>query len=357
MPLRCLDTRTDESILAFDLIASDWQALRTENKIDGHLRMPCCSAGVVLKTSKYGLQFFAHKAERDCQSAPETESHLHLKRMAVEAARANGWNASSEVGGSDPDGHHWVADVFATRGDHRVAVEIQWSGQTPEETLARQDRYRRSGVRGLWLLRQPGFPVSKQLPAVCIGGTVASGFVALIPEHERMKTSDRDHADRWRQSLPMNEFFNAVFQRRFQHGLRENAPMTLSIRLGDLVCWHPECGGQTTIISAVTVKTGDLTFDLAVSNFISHEKLLEQVASGVERRRDIGAIKVRWSQTQRRNYLSNGCRHCDRLVGEHFEHLADRLHEVTGKSSGQLTREWIKIVERAYPDHAGWGVR
>jgi len=357
MPLRCVVSETGESIVAFDLDKYGWQTLRANNKAKPHLRMPCCSADVVLKTSKYGLQFFAHKAEGACKSAPESENHLQLKRLVVEAARANGWNASPEVSGADSEGQQWVADVLATNGDHKVAVEIQWSPQTPEETMARHERYKRSGVRGLWLLRHPGFPVSKDLPAVCIGGSLASGFVAHVPEHQRMKAADRDHPERWRQSMPMQQFLHAVFQRRFQHGLVEGTPMSMAVILGKMTCWHPPCGSQTTILGGVAVRTRAETFKLSVSNFIGHERLLREIIPGLESRADVGTIKVRWSESRRRNYLSNGCCRCDRLIGEHFEYQADDQTEFFGNLSVPLTREWISIIETAYPDEAGWAVR
>lgn len=356
MPLRCLDSRTGESVVAFDIVAADWQQLRARNRIDDYLRMPCCSASAVLKTSKNGVQFFAHKVQGPCQTAPETESHLQLKRMAVEAARANGWNADLEVSGLDSEGQQWTADVLASRENHKVAVEIQWSGQSPEETLARQARYKRSGIRGLWLLRQPGFPVSRELPAACIGGDIVSGFVALIPDHQRLTAADRKYLERWRQWLPMDEFLHAVFQKRFQYGLPENGRMTTTITLANLDCWHPSCKKETTIISAVTLQVGPLRFNLSVPDFTGREPLLREVALHLERRSDIGPIKARWSQTQRRAYLSNGCRHCDRLVGEHFEHRADRLYEIKAGSADKLTPEWIEAISAVDPDDLGWCV-
>jgi hypothetical protein len=64
--------------------------LELENRAKRHLRMPCCSSQVTLKKSRLGTQFFAHKAVGDCSTAPETETHLRLKQMAVAAARAAG---------------------------------------------------------------------------------------------------------------------------------------------------------------------------------------------------------------------------------------------------------------------------
>jgi hypothetical protein len=116
MPLRCLDP-TGRSIRSFDLADEQWRALEVENRRARHLRMPCCSAQVTLKRSRLGTPFFAHKAVGACTTAPETEAHLQLKRMAVEAARASGWTADTEVIGTSPSGEQWKADVLAEKGD------------------------------------------------------------------------------------------------------------------------------------------------------------------------------------------------------------------------------------------------
>jgi hypothetical protein len=44
--------------------------------------------------------------------------------------------------------------VLAKDGSRRVAFEVQWTRQSLTEMLERQERYRRSGVRGCWLVRQ-----------------------------------------------------------------------------------------------------------------------------------------------------------------------------------------------------------
>lgn len=134
MPLRCLDHQ-GTSVQSFDLSDDEWQALAEKNRHHRHFRMPCCQAQVTLKRSRLGTKYFAHKAVGVCDWAPETEEHLHLKRLTVQAARTSGWAAETEILGSTPDGEAWKADVLATKGPHKIAIEIQWSGQTPNETL------------------------------------------------------------------------------------------------------------------------------------------------------------------------------------------------------------------------------
>jgi hypothetical protein len=142
----------------------------------------------------------------------ETEVHLELKNMVVEAVHSHGWAAQTEVTGQAPHGEQWRADVLAQKGNARVAVEIQWSGQTNDETLRRQERYKQCGIRGLWLLRQPGFPVAHSLPAICVGGNLHDGFEALIPYCWAARMNARDRADhRHNQVMPLGEFLDAAF--------------------------------------------------------------------------------------------------------------------------------------------------
>ena len=185
MPLRCIDQHgaTIDASMCGD---ADWKALRARARAEHHLRMPCCTAAAVLKTSSRGTRFFAHKAKGGCTWKPETEVHRYLKSLALRAAREAGWAAETESSGTTPDGERWTADVLAWRGDEKTAVEIQWSSQTNEETLERQERYQRSGVRGVWLLRRPGFPVSEDLPVACIGGSFEEGLKVLVPKVDKM---------------------------------------------------------------------------------------------------------------------------------------------------------------------------
>ena len=104
--------------------------------------------------------------------------------------------------------------MLAHNGQAKVAIEIQWSAQTDEESLYRQERYRQSGVRCLWLFRRRGFPVSKDFPAACIRGDITTGF----------------EADLGGQVMPLDEFLDAVFARRFRYGIPVGAKAVVRIQ-------------------------------------------------------------------------------------------------------------------------------
>jgi Competence protein CoiA-like family len=275
MPLRCLDL-TGWSIQSFDLTDEQWRTLELENRKSRSLRMPCCGSQVILKRSHLGTQFFAHKAIGSCVTAPETETHFQLKKTVVDTARANGWEAATEVSGNSPSGEQWTADVLAQKGKHKVAVEIQWSGQTNDETMRRQERYRQSGIRGLWLLRQPGFPITHDLPAVCIGGDLKDGFKALIPSGTHLCARDRVEPDRWHQILPMREFLAAVFTRRFRFGPLDDAGL-VSIRSGTIECWRESCRARTRIITFVELAFGAHKYDFTIPTLGKHPELCSAV--------------------------------------------------------------------------------
>jgi hypothetical protein len=133
MPLRCLDL-TGWSIQSFDLTDEQWRSVELENRKSRSLRMPCCGSQVILKRSHLGTQFFAHKAIGSCVTAPETETHFQLKKTVVDTARANGWEAATEVSGNSPSGEQWTADVLA----QKESIKSLWKSNGPARRMMKQ---------------------------------------------------------------------------------------------------------------------------------------------------------------------------------------------------------------------------
>ena len=319
MALRCVaDDGTDIEASTFN--KDEWEALRAQARAGRHLHMPCCPAQAVLKTSRLGTRFFAHKTKGWCEWKPETSVHRHLKKLALMAAREAGWDAQTEASGLSEDGGRWTADVLAKKGRFKVAVEIQWSGQTNEETLRRQQRYRRSGVRGVWLLRQPGFPISRDLPAACIGGSVDEGLKILIPSWEGMSIRDRKEDRCWFQALDPESFMQALFERRFRFGVGHTSHLRLNIETGVIDCW--KCHKQTRIVTWLIGKLGPHEIRLRLNLADGMPRLTGIIQSVIRHRQDIGSVRERYSRTVEYSYVSNSCAHCDALIGRFFEHRA-----------------------------------
>lgn len=150
MPLRAISAAGD-NLHAFEYDPTAWLQLKAEYRAMG-LRMPCCEAGAIPKTSRRGTAFFSHARRGDCTSAPESDEHLYCKYIIAKAAQRAGWRAITECRGQTSDGEDWIADVLCEMGSSRIALEVQISPQTDEETQYRQERYRKAGVRGAWFL-------------------------------------------------------------------------------------------------------------------------------------------------------------------------------------------------------------
>lgn len=146
MPIRAKLNGID--ILAFEYDQSEWKSLKGKE-----LTMPCCGQCALAKTSILGTQFFAHKNRANCSSSGETPEHNYLKSQVAEAAKRSGFRVSTEFRGETPSGKEWVADVYCEKGKAKIAVEIQWSNQSKEETQRRSGRYSESGVKVMWLYR------------------------------------------------------------------------------------------------------------------------------------------------------------------------------------------------------------
>jgi len=347
MPLSCL-SQSGQRFQAFDLNADQWEALKAHNRQSGDLRMPCCDAGVVLKQSKRGTRFFAHKKVGPCLTADESEEHRQLKMLAVEAARSCGWQAETEVPGISPSGEPWRADVLVTKGNAKVAIEVQWSGQVDDDTLRRQQRYRDSGVRGLWLLRQPGFPVIEELPAVCIGGTIEEGFHALLPHQwARMTRNDRQSRQGWKAVLPMHEFLTAAFNRRLKWGRITDigAQAEAEVFVAEADCEH--CGVITDIIVGIDLNVAGERVDVSLLNLTPYDSLIRVVRDHLPPSFDQTHLKVRYSRTRNERYLSNGCSGCDRLYGDF--HLAGYRNEATVacRFPVTLSGDWLQLVQES----------
>lgn len=333
MPLRCLDP-TGRNLQSFDFTEDEWRTLEHENRRARHLRLPCCSAEVILRRSRLGTAHFAHKSRGHCTTAPEGAEHLLLKEIAVVAARAHGWTAQTEVSGTSPTGEGWRADVLAQKGPHRVAIEIQWSPQPKEELLRRQQRYKEAGIRGLWLLRQPYFPVSHELPAAQVMGSLDEPFSAVV---------NKD------QTVPLRAFLDAAFTRRLRFETAADA--ILSVKAGHQFCWS--CGAQTCILVSLDVLYDGEEIPFGVEDFDGFPDLMGSIVSQLPTHLGIGEIKPRFSKTQGRSYMSNGCAHCDRLQGQFLRADALAAQEEVARLPIRLAGQWHRAVDWQHREYTG----
>lgn len=109
-----------------------------------------CKAEVVLKKGIHKIDHFAHKNLGDCPSGGESPLHMEAKLAIAQKFKDAGFNISLEKHFDFLSGYR-RADVYATKGDIRVAFEIQHSPMTFDEIMSRTQSYNENGIRVVWV--------------------------------------------------------------------------------------------------------------------------------------------------------------------------------------------------------------
>ncbi|MBV8973006.1 MAG: hypothetical protein JO290_12030 [Sphingomonadaceae bacterium] len=278
----------------------------------------------MLKTSRLGTRFFAHLALGGCASGDESAEHLHLKALAIAAARAAEWEAEAEVAGTTPGGEPWRADVLASRGSARVAIEVQWSPQDDATTRARQARYAASGVRALWLFRRPGVLRDAEVPALRVEGTLSRGLTIL--------------------GLPAVEALAAVFARRLTFGIREGAAAQVTVHGAVGTCWGRECGALNRAVQEVEVAFAASRAVLPLAAFGETIDLLTPLLSSDPAR---GPVRRLSDGT-----ASATCFRCGRPLDRFGRH--SRFVAAAGPL--RITPAWAALIATAPDFRPAWGI-
>lgn len=315
MPLKCeLD---GEPCFSFTYTAATWDELKAARR-KHDLKMPCCGNKAIPKTSALGTQFFAHARRGDCASGLESREHLLAKYLVARGAYAAGWDVDIERRGETPEGDAWVADVFATKGKAKVAMEIQWTPQSEEETRRRQQRYRASGVRGAWFLRES----KRHNPS----------FLSILSEQAtpsfviRLDESGQDFLVK-RFQVTLSCFIKDLLSGDIQWGPRPGEQGRAGPVVLEEPCW--KCRRLTGVVASLAL---DDSHGRRVGNFDYDDPrirndLIRMVSDPeLKQQHQIGELTNRFSRTEGNSYFSNGCFHCGALQGRFF--IRDALLEV-----------------------------
>lgn len=348
MPLRAFQP-DGRPVQSFDLDDAAWTRVRDSIRLNrAGWRLPCCESQVVAKTSKLGTHFFAHHARGACEWAGETEHHIRLKSVAVQVARQHGWHADTEVTGETPDGATWRADVLATKGRARVAVEVQWSSQTDAELLQRQRRYQAAGVRALWLIRSAGFRVDEQIPAAVVRENGRGTYEVRLPA---VTGASLRREDDWAyRNLSAETLLDAAFAGRLRWGVRIGEPISWDVEATTTRCW--KCGARTAPVTGIVVDASKMKAYLSIYDFESDVDLLREVLPmAISQQHRVGLIKPRFSKTEGDSYLSNGCFECGTLQGRFFEHQYVNNATVLHRGTAVVDERWMRLLKPRLSRH------
>jgi len=109
------------------------------------------------------------------------------------------------------------------------------------------------------------------------------------------------------------------------------------------------------MITSIDVASGPNEYSFSVPELGEYPDLFEVVRNCLPNELGIGAIKRRYSHTLERSYLSNGCVHCDSLIGRHFEIHARYDEETVCVFPIRISERWRQAIQgKGY--EGGWGV-
>lgn len=136
--------------------AWQWEAIH-RSRPSAQLTCPECGYRVQPKLSPLKLRYFAHfpGAVACALAAQESMAHHLLKLELATSARQAGWEAELEVSGP---GRVWRADVLATDGNRRIALEAQLAPITSDHIRGRTERMAADGVPSVWFSDRPRPP-------------------------------------------------------------------------------------------------------------------------------------------------------------------------------------------------------
>lgn len=344
MPLRAIID--NKEVISSFLSTEEWNDLKDYVKSNSlNVTIAQTSKKGYLRTSKKGLQHFVHKkGEKPDDWKPESPQHLLAKSEVILGCKDAGWEALSEFIEND-----WIADVIAIKESKRIAFEIQWSNQTYERTIERQERYKRDNVRGCWLFRKP----AKQFFEW--GETLkADNEIPLFKIYET--ENNEIWVDFYGQKIPIRKFIKSLLNReiKFCNYMTANNSQEITISFFETFCWQckskqhvyfiqefleSRCG-QRIYIEKEMWGNENLKFAPQILKSI-FEFLTTKEGEQIK----LGKIKKRYSKTTNSSYMSFGCFKCDSIFGDWFlntEIMEAKMSEMTIDISTNINISDIK---------------
>lgn len=319
MPLKAL--WDGHEIVSIFLPNEAWEELRASQRREpGRLQMEDGARGIG-KVSKLGLPFFAHApGQGTTATAPESVQHLTLKAEIARTCAEAGWTVDVEARGEG-----WVADVLASRGERRIAFEVQWSHQTDGDYSYRTDRYRAAGIDSVWLRRV----------APNNWGTRTGPNVFDVPARATTAASEVEVEVPWagggHQLVAVREFANAVLDRRIR-------PIGAEVSVWRENCWSNRCGKPLTL----WVVEGEHAWPT--------HRTLARAARGHIRPQSgatLAKIESRTTQGSGKTYDAFCCPHCNSVIGDNYvwDHVRRYQYIRYVYLPGQATSPWCAVPE------------
>lgn len=333
MAFVCL--KDDKAIYSFHYALKDWIALKEDKH--SSFKMSCCHTPAILKTSKLGTQFFSHKAkpkDTDCSSGGETAEHIHIKYLVSKTLFECGWDVQVEKRGVSSKGEEWIADIYATKGKAKIAIEVQWSPQAFIETKRRQQVYKDSGVRGLWLLRSGSIKdrnaitcdylyKTKEVPVFSVyknkkeAGSSYKVFNVNQEGAEESLTHDRFEPI----ALDLEDFISKMMSSQIKFYAKYSPTSELFLKIIEQTCWA--CKRDINVVALVGYKNANYGVPYEDCRYAEHitdcsDRTIRVINENFAQTYGFAPLKSMYSKTMGGRFMSNSCPHCGVLMGKFF---------------------------------------
>ncbi len=240
--------------------------------------------------------------------------HLRIQKEIRDILASLGFESNCEYRGNG-----WRADVYAERGNYKVAFEVQISPQSYKKTKERQSLYLRDGINACWLFEND--PAKKKaeeedLPAfrVLVGNEML--YVSL----------------KGRKELPLDVFVRDFVEGKIKFCHTLTPLPKVEINFIEYPCY--KCGAINHIYflspfkSACNVEISEMEAEQIWSDnkFSFDMRIQEKVRQFAEhpskKYLNLATIKSRYSNMVGDSYLSFGCKECDAIFGDFYVHDA-----------------------------------
>lgn len=325
--------KNNEPISSFEYSLEDWITLKADKK--SIFKMTCCSNHAILKTSKLGTQFFAHKVKPknlDCFTGGETAEHIYLKYLVSKKLFECGWSVEVEKRGMSSKGDVWIADIYAEKDKFKVAIEVQWSRQSFIEIKHRQQVYKDSGVRGAWLLRSGSVKDrnaivgdflhrTKSLPVFSIYKNKSSDYYEVYNINTVNFEEGLIFNPLKPTKLELSNFVEKLVSSKINFYPKHSPTADLSVNIIRMGC--SDCGRVTNMVERVRFKNKIYGLKHESSNYVRsvdqcNEQTVNSINISFSRTYNFAPLRSRYSETEDKNYIANSCTHCDALISRHF---------------------------------------
>lgn len=364
-----------ERVVSTEMDGDQWESLKKRYRSGEPLLMSCGQPGKA-SVSPLGLQFFAHKTGTKCgmHEGAESPEHLELKSLLVDAARAAGWEAELEC---PSDGREWIADVMVTKGERRIALEVQWSRQASEDFTRRQKRYEADGIECIWFVAPKNTGNAASVPSHTVGGAPGAWHLALLTTLDRYDRTD----------VPFGKAVGHILEGDYRN-LTEPYVQAYSVDTAMVKCWQDSCAKWFTVwrLEDLQVKTrcgleGTVggVYHLESRMFLQDriERLIaDQIVPLLGHEQvDLpraAKLNTRFSKTAGQKYLAYCCPHCGIISGDapityggtrwrtYVVHrrltvplrldAKGLLHLCADRGKGQCVQDWTRVEGPVFPD-------